>query len=352
MIKVNLIKLGEWSLVMSRNKSTIILIVFILLTLKIFSESKIPNGLINYSLNNQSLNNHHLILVEKSKQKAYLYQCLNDSLIFLKDFTITSGKKPGDKERYGDLKTPEGFYTIEGQIPRQRLSSKYGIGAFPLSYPNAIDRYLNKNGNGIWLHGTDKDIVPLDTEGCIRFNNKDLESISPLFEFGKTPVIIADSIEWYSKDELNNEKEEFIDTFLSWREAWESQNIESYFQYYHQNFYTRNLRMNFEQWIKYKEKINNKRSEIKVTIEDLHYFYSKNYLLTEFKQTYHSKTYSDKGTKTMLWKREPAGWVILREEWDGFTIPILSDTPVDFDKQIPESNDLLNMSVKQNGEIK
>lgn len=304
--------------------------------------NELPYDFINYSLNNHSYNGLHFICVEKASQKAWLYQVQNDTLTLVNEFSITSGKRKGNKEQYGDLKTPEGFYIIEGQIPGKRLSSKYGFGAFPLSYPNAIDRYLNKNGNGIWLHGTDKEIIPLDTEGCIRFDNKDLENISVLFDYGKTPVIIADTLVWLNKNELDLEKTNFLDTFNSWKEDWESQVLESYFQYYHPNFFTRNLRKNFEQWVKYKEMINTQRSNIQVVIEDLKFFYSNGYILTEFKQTYKSRNYSDKGKKTMLWKKEPAGWVIMREEWNGYAIPIESATPLDVNKQLPESEEYLD----------
>jgi len=299
----------------------------------------VPYEMINFFLEPKNDYTDKVIVVDKSTQNAFLYQISHDpfQLKLLNQYTVTTGKNQGDKEKKGDLKTPEGFYLIEGEIPNERLTSMYGYGAFPLNYPNSIDQYLKKKGNGIWLHGTDKPLTPNDTEGCIRFDNKDLEILSKQFDYGKTPVIINDVIHWISVDDIQQEADSLKNLINEWKTAWESQDLIAYLQYYHTEFYTENLKMNFERWARYKERINGKRSNIQLKIKQAKFFYSKNYLLVEFNQEYTSDNYSDIGKKSMLWKKEDNNWLILREEWNGYAIPVKSQLKIDFDNQQPES---------------
>lgn len=331
-------------------KISIQILLLCIFTLPLFADSEsVPYEFINYLFPQHQEYDNKVIVVEKSTQKAYLYQIKNNplSLSLEKQFSVTTGQKNGDKEKKGDLKTPEGFYLIEGEIPKGRLTSKYGFGAFPLNYPNSIDQYLKKKGNGIWLHGTDRAITPYDTEGCVRFDNKDLAELSKKFDFGKTTVIINDQINWVEIEKLNEDIAEINSILTQWEEAWESQDLTSYLQFYHTEFYTENLKLNFERWAKYKERINAKRKEIQVKLSNVKYFYSKGYLLVEFNQEYKAHNYSDVGKKSMLWKKEDKDWMILREEWDGHAVPVKSNLKIDFDHQLPESSDALNQSVKQ-----
>lgn len=325
----------------SLNFMVIILILPIIPLLA--TNEQVPYEFINYLLSPKNDFADHLILVEKQSQKAYLYKINleNLGLKLLNEYNVTTGKQDGDKFKTGDLKTPEGFYLIEGEIPKGRLTPKYGYGAFPLSYPNSIDQYLKKKGNGIWLHGTDKAITPKDTEGCVRFTNKDMELLSKEFDFGKTVTIINDQINWTSMEQLGKDADYFRNILTQWKESWESQDLTSYLQFYHTDFFTENLKMNFERWAKYKERINKKRSDIHITLTNIKYFYSNGYMLVEFNQEYKSSTYSDIGKKSMLWKKEEADWMVLREEWDGHAVPVKSLLKIDFDKQLPESADSL-----------
>ncbi|CAI6147276.1 MAG: hypothetical protein SPLUMA1_SPLUMAMAG1_01934 [uncultured Sulfurimonas sp.] len=56
-----------------------------------------------------------------------------------------------DKIREGDLRTPIGVYKLVKKL--SKVDSFYGPLAFATSYPNSYDKYLGKNGSGIWIHG-------------------------------------------------------------------------------------------------------------------------------------------------------------------------------------------------------
>ena len=68
---------------------------------------------------------------------------------------MSIGQNGAGKERAWDRRTPLGVYFITERLDTSKMHDKYGIAAFPLDYPNAWDRYNERTGYGIWLHGVD-----------------------------------------------------------------------------------------------------------------------------------------------------------------------------------------------------
>ena len=112
-----------------------------------------------------------------------------------------------------------------GLLPRDTLPPLYGLGAFPIDYPNAWDRYLGRTGTGIWIHGTQPDSFsrpPLSSRGCVTLNNEDLGVIEPLVDIGVTPVVAADRVQWVDPTSVRSQREELLAQLEVWREDWES----------------------------------------------------------------------------------------------------------------------------------
>jgi murein L,D-transpeptidase YafK len=113
-------------------------------------------------------------------------------------YPIALGPHPiGPKERAGDGRTPEGFYTIDGRT----RDTPYHL-ALHISYPNEIDRILSreqhvKPGGDIYIHGMPARFGHTDpvkffkdwTEGCISVGNIAIEQIWNAVPDG-TPVVI------------------------------------------------------------------------------------------------------------------------------------------------------------------
>ncbi|PWG73998.1 hypothetical protein DF186_20170, partial [Enterococcus hirae] len=81
-----------------------------------------------------------------------------------------------------------------------------GAAAFPLDYPNAWDRYNERTGYGIWLHGVDhKDPVrpPRDTDGCLALPNEEILRLAERLEPLVTPVIVARKMQWALPSDVN-----------------------------------------------------------------------------------------------------------------------------------------------------
>ncbi|MEA3543923.1 MAG: L,D-transpeptidase family protein, partial [Thermodesulfobacteriota bacterium] len=146
-------------------------------------------------------NIEYALIVDKDKNRLYVYynSGYGASPELVDDFYVVLGKQTGDKLLEGDMKTPSGIYFVTSHLSDETLPSLYGSGAFPVNYPNEYDHRLQKTGNGIWLHGTDKSLYsrpPLDSEGCVVLTNEEFTRISQYIEVGQTPVIISESVEW------------------------------------------------------------------------------------------------------------------------------------------------------------
>ena len=134
------------------------------------------------------------ILVEKSKRTMTLFSGAK----VVKTYLVALGGEPvGPKEREGDHKTPEGFYTIDSRNAR----SKFHL-ALHISYPDEADRKRARKlgvrpGGAIMIHGLPEEFAYLGplhrktdwTDGCIAVTNEEIEEIWRLVKIG-TPVEI------------------------------------------------------------------------------------------------------------------------------------------------------------------
>ena len=125
------------------------------------------------------------VLVDKSERKLYLFR--NGHAY--REYRISLGGMPvGPKQKAGDLRTPEGFYTVDWRNPRSRYYKSLHI-----SYPNEQDRVRAARlgvdpGGDIMIHGEHylpslqrtlrRAKTPKDwTEGCIAMNNEFIDEI-------------------------------------------------------------------------------------------------------------------------------------------------------------------------------
>ena len=147
----------------------------------------------------------HFIVVEKVHQKLKLFE-QKDNLRMIKEFTCATGENPGIKKTSGDSRTPEGLYHIT-EIYEDKRITVFGSRAFHLDYPNAFDANAGRSGDGIFIHGTNKKLIPNSTNGCITLKNSDLDELAPYLAVNTTPVIILDTdVEFFPEGNLNLEK--------------------------------------------------------------------------------------------------------------------------------------------------
>jgi len=260
------------------------------------------------------------IVVDKTNEILYVVRVVNGAPFVVRKFPCITGKRPGDKLEEGDMRTPEGIY-----FPlywTSNLPPLYGLGAFPLNYPNLIDRkILKRNGHGIWIHGTnDPNRPPHSTNGCIVLKNEYLKELKKLIVPKKTPVVVVSKLNLDSKEKFLEEKKSLLNFIFRWKRAWEEtpKDIEPYLNCYSKNFVW--PKGDYRSWERYKREITKRKRWIKVKLSEI--TIAKDGRILEFgnlyvvrlKVNYSSNNFNSLSNKLLYIIREGEEWKILGEE--------------------------------------
>ncbi len=278
------------------------------------------------------------VLVDKRNHRLYLYgNTGSDSppeRLF--DFYVSTGRSPGDKRVRGDLRTPEGVYFVTRYTPGSQLPDKYGAAAFPINYPNALDRYRHKTGSGIWLHGITRRFYsrpPLDSEGCVVLSNSDLEQIIPLIVPRSTPFIIAEHLEWVDQESWQRRREEIMQVLQAWVDDWESGDAQRYLANYAQDFWAEGY--DFDSWSRMRQSQLSHDGGPRLSIGDLSLLaYSRSaklaheIVVADFRIGYSVGGRHSKGRKRLYLKKEGSRWYVLHESGEEGRGTTLASTPI------------------------
>ncbi|MDB4470774.1 L,D-transpeptidase family protein [Deltaproteobacteria bacterium] len=269
-----------------------------------------------------SRSTEYALVVDKGSNRLYVYRNIGSGLPpeLVDDFYIVLGKKTGDKFREGDLKTPNGVYFVTSYLPDEKLPPLYGSGAFPVNYPNELDRRLRKTGDGIWLHGTDKSLYsrpPLDSEGCVVLTNEEFTRIGQYVEIGRTPVIISEQVQWCSSREWLDLNIEIQATLEHWRQSWEEADINSYLTMYAGDFWASGH--DIESWQSYKKRIFAGKTFQKIDLSEISLLGypqiadRQPMVVANFRQQYRSNNYNGDMHKRLYMIKEHGSWKVLYE---------------------------------------
>ena len=283
-------------------------------------ESPAHLGLVPANLLLMAPNQEHILVVDASIARLYVYRNNGRTLDLVDDFYMTVGKSGMGKNVEGDLRTPVGVYHVTSYLSGDTLPDRYGPGAFPINYPNQFDKYNNRTGYGIWIHGTESDNynrVPLASDGCVSLSNDEFLQVAQYVKTdGTTPVIVSDSFQWADPQLLKEWNADFIDLIIQWKNDWEKQDHEKYIRHY-SNTEFNNSQHNYESWSKHKQNVNNSKEYIKIGVENLSMFNypgEQNLVMMSFDQSYESNNYNSKSRKTLFWKQNSDGdWKIIYE---------------------------------------
>lgn len=176
----------------------------------------------------------HAILVEKQTQRLYVYRQDDglQQLVRVFDAACSTGEAPGPKQVEGDKKTPEGVYFLVDEHLEKDLTPIYGPRAFPTDYPHLLDRLQGKTGYAIWIHGTNRPLKPMDTNGCIALENPGVLRLSEYVTRHVTPVIIQQTIPYADPQDLLEWKTGVICFVSQWIQAQHSGGAEAYQSFY------------------------------------------------------------------------------------------------------------------------
>ncbi len=172
------------------------------------------------------------ILVEKQTQMLYVYSLKNKALQLVFSAPCSTGEVVGAKKKAGDKKTPEGVYFLFDEYEDRYLTPVYGEKAFPSDYPNFYDRRLKKDGSAIWIHGTDKVLKPMDSNGCIALENENILSLSEYIRLDSTPLIIVEKIVKTEPSVQADREKKVLKILTDWSHSIEAGSYHEYLAFY------------------------------------------------------------------------------------------------------------------------
>ncbi|RTE65857.1 hypothetical protein EH243_09200 [Amphritea opalescens] len=274
-------------------------------------------GTIPSSLLQMSPKQQHVIVIDTSLSRLYLFKNNHGTPQLIKDYYVSYGRGGVDKRKRGDLKTPLGVYFTTGRLTDDQLPPRYGSGALPINYPNAWDQRLGNTGSGIWVHGSPKDTfsrAPQASEGCLSLSNNHFTELDQIVDFTDTPVLIGTHFDWIDPQSWQQKQKAFIEVVDSWRKDWESLDTDTYLSHYSEQF--NNGKMGFNRFAEHKRRVNGSKSFIDVGIHNLSIYQhpdNPNMFVATFTQDYKSDNYSGSGLKRQYWVNEGGQWRIAYE---------------------------------------
>ena len=255
------------------------------------------------------------VVVDKADQTLRLYGH-QSPLTELMSFPCTTGQDDGDKQVMGDLRTPEGVYFVEERMARPLDWGLYGNLAYPLNYPNPVDRLKGKTGYGIWIHGRGKLLVPRDTRGCVAMKTPDLEALARTMPPGTPVVISLDPVVDPGAADPGAARDlgEAVELVEKWTRAWES-GSEEFFSFYDPKAYSEGG--GFAQFVAQKRGLFDRYPWIRVMAHDVRALAGPDYVVTYFRQYYRSPALVSEGVSRLYWMRGADGGLrIVGREWE------------------------------------
>ncbi len=137
-----------------------------------------------------------------SKQDMTLTLCdFRSQVLFECEFAC--GLRYGNKRVPGDMKTPEGCFSVSEIVDAMLWTHDFGDGKGEIegAYGPYFIRLATPPHTGIGIHGTHDpaSIGSRASEGCIRLNNSDLSKLIDYVYLGM-PVIVVSSYRDYDAD--------------------------------------------------------------------------------------------------------------------------------------------------------
>ena len=260
----------------------------------------------------------HLLWVDLDRGLLFrLERTANDHYLQRDIVRVSIGKEGFGKRKEGDLKTPVGIYKFMSFLTDQQLDERYGLGAYPLNYPNIWDRISSRTGHGIWLHGLDRNLAQrprFDSDGCVVIENATLEKLASFITVGESQLVLGRSMQWLEPNTVQTE-DDILPAIEQWRQDWESLDNNAYLGHYAVDF--SDTRRNLTEWRAYKTQINNRKRQVAVNLTKMSvisYPGEENMVAVRFYQRYTSNNFNWVGWKNLLWRRNDEGqWRIFYE---------------------------------------
>ena len=144
------------------------------------------------------------IVISKPEYRLYVCEVVGADTLKRAHFPVCVGKAKGQKQKKGDMKTPEctaeNPFTITEIVDASNWHHDFGDGRGSiLSYGHWFMRLKTPGHSGIGIHGStnnESSVPGRGSEGCIRLRDDDLIQLKEKYAFvGMRVVILPDIIE-------------------------------------------------------------------------------------------------------------------------------------------------------------
>ena len=145
--------------------------------------------------------NNCFILISKPEYRLYVCEVLNGDTIKRVHYPVCVGKAKGQKQKKGDMKTPECTFekpfSITEIVDASKWTHDFGDGRGSiLSYGHWFMRLKTPGHSGIGIHGStnnESSVPGRGSEGCIRLRDDDLIQLKEKYaSVGMRVVILPD----------------------------------------------------------------------------------------------------------------------------------------------------------------
>ncbi len=265
----------------------------------------------------------HVLLVDKAVRQAHLIEIQNDRPVIVRTYTdLLFGENDGPKVVAGDKKTPEGVYQITRFLSGAELDARYGAGAFPLNYPNPVDRIEGRAGSGIWLHGRDDtDQEKVVTRGCVAFTNPDIAGLQDVLT-ENTPVVLASQADDLTMASYARERARLLRLLDDYLAAWKTGDSAALNRLLHSEFQAsgkdRSAWLERKQWIHQAvpQRVINAQ-DVQILRED------EDQVMYQYTQSYCADNIYTRGTKQLYFKAQDGQLKLVTERFSPLpTIPM------------------------------
>lgn len=140
-----------------------------------------------------------IVVVDKYRQRVLILRYMGEMVVEY-EFSCATGSNPGAKVLEGDERTPVGIYFTTHRYKDNKVTI-FGDRAIHLNYPSPFDRDENRQGNGIYFHGTNQELKPTSTNGCVVLRNVDMARLANIIKDQRTPVVVVERFRLAEPDE-------------------------------------------------------------------------------------------------------------------------------------------------------
>ena len=130
-----------------------------------------------------------------------------------------------------------------------------------------------------------------------RTGSQDLIKVSRFIRLQITPIIVVEKLLMAPRSVIMEQERELRNFIESWRQAWESKDLDRYMAHYSPNF--QSCWLDFNGWKEKKRRLNKRYDSIRVKLGNVYLYRQDGLITTIFTQSYGSKGFHSSGIKVL-----------------------------------------------------